>query len=188
MKTQPEIEILLNRYASLIRDFASYLVRRFKILGQDEAFSLCLEGFVKAGETYDGSKSILTFEQFAKLCMRNAHKAEVEKRFAVKRGHGMSHIHLDDVATDDGETFAEIIPDTGLDPAQAMIGVEDRVAVRRASAQMDSKERAIIHVCFGDLDHRPSVSEVCRRTGAARSKVVSTLAKFQRIVRREIFS
>lgn len=149
----------MNENIRLAQFFASKWARTF---GEDEAFSLALQGLQAAAESYDPSKGTkedpMPFGTHASCCIRNMLCASYKRANAKKRGRGIAHVSLDaPVGDEDSQTFGDLISDPRARDVTESLAARDMM--EKALALLDERSSEIIRMRFGLDGEKPATLE-----------------------------
>lgn len=163
-----EIEKLVEDNMALAHFFA----KKWHWWDYNDAFSIAMQGLLKAAQHFDASKGI-PFGSYASVLIARQKIREVQHQNRTKRAGRFLHLHLEAPLGEDGKTLADVMVDHHAKSSlQVMLGDEEVALMERLVARLNARERFVIERRFG-LDGREyeTLDQIASAMGLTRESV-----------------
>lgn len=195
--TSKERNALVKKYERLINRIIAQYHRSTKYPYEDIT-SMALEGFAKAINDYDPSRSSMTFTQYAAYAMRNQILISVQdEMYSVrisaygreKVGDNWGFVRIDNSESDDEKRASEMMTNTYYTEEYGEGTREDiyNQALTRISQILDERDKQIFFLSFGlgDSDEDMKGKEIAKKLKVSEATVCQRLKAIKKIIRED---
>lgn len=163
-----EIEKLVEDNMALAHFFA----KKWHWWDYNDAFSIAMQGLLKAAQHFDASKGI-PFGSYASVLIDRQKIREVQHQNRTKRAGRFLHLHLEAPLGEDGKTLADIlVDDKAITSAAVLLDDDDLAVLEKVLGQLGPRDLFVIQRRFG-LDGREyeTLDQIASAMGLTRERV-----------------
>lgn len=182
-------EELVDKLVTDNLKLAHFYAAKAQDIDRDQAFSLAMEGLLRAAQRHDQSLGA-PFGSYAALCIKHALGHYRKRLIASKRGGNAFIVSLNDSVGENGDAeLGDFVADTGQSaPDQVLLGQSNLDLLSEALRHLELNEARLISRRFGlGNRERETLEEISQIAGvthqAIRYREARAMLRLQKIIR-----